>query len=114
MSQPCADGALPVLTPASQSSAAPTRGPWYVINDRGTLEVKGSTVDTVAKLYYPPNGHIEANARLIAAAPDLLEALKELWLRTTVGTEAERVEALSVAGDLLARLGALEAAGTPS
>lgn len=47
------------------------------------------------------------NAPLIAAAPDLVDALRELWLRTACGTDDERVAAMSVAGDLLARLGAL-------
>ena len=36
----------------------------------------------------------EANARLIAAAPELLEALEELSLKAVVGTDDERYAAL--------------------
>lgn len=36
----------------------------------------------------------QANARLIAAAPEIYEALRELHLKAVIGTEAERHAAL--------------------
>jgi hypothetical protein len=52
-----------------------TRGSWDTIG--GFVECKSKTICSV----YPTKIHDEhiANARLIAAAPDLLEALKELY-----------------------------------
>jgi len=43
------------------------------------------------------NRESEANGRLIAAAPELLEALKALHLKTVVGTDNERHDALNAA-----------------
>ena len=54
-------------------SAAHTPGPWY-LNPRGW--VVQSTGDIVTRLECSYNK--EADARLIAAAPELLEALEEL------------------------------------
>lgn len=102
----------------AEPAAAHTPGPWVCYADLPSTEPDWHIVTTSNRLRVLANVHIEpgnktdeANARLIAAAPDLLEALKNLWLRTTVGSDAERVAALTVAGDLLARLGALEATG---
>jgi len=94
-------------------SAAFTPGPWV---SRGRYVGTPNHMSFIAECRdqngnWSDTPHSIANARLIAAAPDLLEALKNLWLRTTVGSDAERVAALTVAGDLLARLGALEATG---
>lgn len=44
-----------------------------------------------------------ANARLIAAAPDLLEALKQLHLKAVIGTDAERHDALNAAWAAIAK-----------
>ncbi|KKK49654.1 hypothetical protein LCGC14_3132890 [marine sediment metagenome] len=46
-----------------------TPGPWHVNGVDAILSVKGNR--SVAKVYHP-----EADARLIAAAPELLEALE--------------------------------------
>ena len=58
-----------------QSSFTP--GPWYFLPDRnGRLQVGPSINYTVAEMCVTPLEGQEANARLIAAAPELLEALK--------------------------------------
>lgn len=61
---------------AVTSGQTHTKGPWFVVKDFGVWYVKGSTVDTVAKLYYPPNGSADANGRLIAASPEIYDALE--------------------------------------
>ena len=51
-----------------------TPGPWA--KDRNIIkDVKGHMIASVS---YEQNGHVQANAVLIAAAPDLLEALRAL------------------------------------
>lgn len=60
-------------------STEPTPGPWRVWAKPGeSPKVGPSSNCTVASIYYPPFGSAEANARLIAAAPDLLDSLREL------------------------------------
>jgi hypothetical protein len=49
----------------------------------------------------------EAWGKAEARARSLTGALKELWVATSCGTDAARIAALSKAGDLLARIGAL-------
>ena len=51
-----------------------TPGPWltdrnHIITDKG---------DEIATASYRQSGYVQANIRLIAAAPELLEALKEI------------------------------------
>lgn len=58
-----------------------TRGPWVAHDDLSITTVAGNAV--VATVYGPGNACVSpeqaaADARLIAAAPDLLEALKDL------------------------------------
>ena len=55
-----------------------TAGPWSV--DKYTLCVEGSDDIAVAQVWYDTRGlkEAEANARLIAAAPELLEALEDI------------------------------------
>ena len=56
-----------------------TPGPWHVYDSR-FREVNGAIMDAagnkVASVYGPTTEELDANARLIAAAPKLLEALK--------------------------------------
>lgn len=55
-----------------------TQGPWHVTtNQHGhwIYDKKGYLVSNASGNIYETNAAIEANARLIAAAPDLLEAL---------------------------------------
>lgn len=57
-----------------------TKGPWRVGKDRETV-TEPNTDDIIAKpgknfSIINPSQRLEANARLIAAAPELLEALK--------------------------------------
>lgn len=55
-----------------------TVGPWYVANKPGfsNLFVYSDTYDIAEVLHAGNNHRQEANARLIAAAPELLEALQ--------------------------------------
>ena len=72
---------------------AATPGPWYVTGkltryveariDGGLIQEVAACGPTKADGGYGPQQ--EANARLIAAAPDLLEALKWMVLRTEEG-----------------------------
>ena len=58
-----------------------TPGPWIVWPDNNNrLQVGQSTNYTVAEMMQTPIHGQEANARLIAAAPDLLDALQHLMV----------------------------------
>jgi hypothetical protein len=60
-----------------------TKGRWSLFyNEQGTYSI-GANVDTedqeiIAEVFECDNGKAEANAKLIAAAPDLLEALMDM------------------------------------
>jgi len=60
-----------------------TPGPWIVCDSPDGLHVTMEHGVRIAELYGVPSGRFpetpEANARLISAAPDLLEAL-EAWM----------------------------------
>jgi hypothetical protein len=63
--------------------SGPTPGPWtvgYTSGSNYTAEVVGESARgkriVLARLPKPPRGTVEANATLMAAAPDLLEALR--------------------------------------
>jgi hypothetical protein len=76
----------------SDTVVSHTPGPWTV-NERGHVSGKRA----VAELYYDPrNPELEANARLIAAAPELLEELRNLewWLTEYVLPAAGNPEAV--------------------
>jgi hypothetical protein len=92
-------------------SGAHTPGPWLVncCTKRGTgfyrhqiANQEGSDADVIAviecnsMLDYPPDDPVaEANARLIAAAPDLLEALRQIEMHAGGALEdADPVKAL--------------------
>ena len=51
-----------------------TPGPWHIANG---VQIR-SNRDQIAKIWMMRDGEGRENARLIAAAPDLLEALNEL------------------------------------
>ncbi len=53
-----------------------TPGPWKVVKLESCLTVKGPEGCRVASLFMPREEMNEANARLIAAAPDMLAALR--------------------------------------
>jgi hypothetical protein len=85
-----------------------TPGPWRVNWPSGASAVVADTPASAFQSggedsvrYY--NGHLIAesispeNLPLIAAAPDLLAALRELHLKAVVGTDAERHAALDMA-----------------
>lgn len=58
--------------------SAYTPGPWqYLRSPSGPIRVGPSHNCTVAVAPFPPAGDQEANVRLIAAAPELFEALSE-------------------------------------
>ena len=58
--------------------SAYTPGPWqYLRSPSGPIRVGPSHNCTVAVAPFPPAGDQEANVRLIAAAPELVEALRE-------------------------------------
>jgi hypothetical protein len=72
----------------TQTQVTHTLGPWSRYNDGPASHIfvestKGGSVCKIAN-----NSHAEANANLIAAAPDLLEAL-EITQRTCVGNFAD-------------------------
>ena len=61
------------------SAPAFTPGPWqYLRSPSGPIRVGPSHNCTVAVAPFPPAGDQEANVRLIAAAPELFEALDEM------------------------------------
>jgi hypothetical protein len=53
-----------------------TPGPWHTAGDQG-VQIR-SEKHQIAKVWTMRGNEWKANARLIAAAPDLLEALREL------------------------------------
>ena len=55
-------------------SAQHTPGPWHTAGDQG-VQIR-SQRDQIAKVWTMRGNEWKANARLIAAAPELLEALK--------------------------------------
>jgi hypothetical protein len=59
-----------------------TPAPWEFLNDFGVMRIKGSAIE-IAQIKITGDGEedfdeAEANAQLIATAPDLLDALQKL------------------------------------
>ena len=82
-----------------------TPGPWTV-NPRklGTVEATDEFgTDVIATMGGSTSGHPVANARLISAAPDMLEALEEAgaYVGTALGTEGDE-EATRIFGIIYA------------
>lgn len=100
-------------------AAGHTPGPWFLSGVRqkvGGADTHSvvATVDgkeiIIASVWYDPRTHEGFHdAKLMASTLDLVGALLTLWLATSCGTDAERLTALSAAGDLLATIGALDA-----
>ena len=82
-----------------------TPGPWEAAWESGDKDIYIGELgyadyrNCFARVDYDDVDHAEAeaNARLIAAAPELLEALDELHAKAVVGTDAERYGALDKA-----------------
>lgn len=101
--------ALAYAEPATQH----TPGPWRLRVNRHTAtsgeEWGWVSANTDQNISLPgvqinwqgPQG--KANARLIAAAPDLLAALQQLHIKTVIGTDEERHAALAAAWRAIAR-----------
>jgi hypothetical protein len=70
------------ISPPSVAQEALTPGDWYIVTCNGSVSIKGPGAVLLARIYHPPAGSALANARLIAAAPELLEALRAChkWL----------------------------------
>jgi len=60
-----------------------TRGPWHYI---GGTQIRSKS-DMIAKVWMMRGGEGIANAQLMAAAPELLEALQ--WVMTAHGEQLE-------------------------
>lgn len=68
-----------------------TPGPWKVAAIPGAVIAVDNT--TIAKVFYGERSVCDANARLIAAAPELLEALKGLESRHEPGVFCDHAAA---------------------
>jgi len=58
--------------------SAPTPGPWRAIGGKGCHVIEAANGTSVAESFGRLDPENIANARLIAAAPDLLTSLREL------------------------------------
>jgi len=87
-----------------------TPGPWRISPSGGLIQqVNGGPLNCVCRGFGRDDESFpnwQANARLIAAAPELAEALK-LWARWDEMTEAELALALETTTAALAKAGAV-------
>lgn len=81
-----------------------TKGPWNALpaDEYGMIDVLANTDmegTLVSRLYVCPNAEEKANANLIAAAPDLLDACKRalLYLGTPKQSQIAELLATSIA-----------------
>lgn len=84
-----------------------TPGPWHVaeMNHYGRVMVNSNGWHVCSAAAGVPTGQVEANASLIAAAPDLLESLKEMSavLHCDPAPSALMIGTLSRAYDAIAK-----------
>jgi hypothetical protein len=71
---PKSSAAATPSTPLRNGKPAHTLGPWHTAGDQG-VQIR-SAKDQIAKVWTMRGDEWKANARLIAAAPELLEALQ--------------------------------------
>ena len=81
-------------------SAKHTPGPWHYADSMGDREIRSSVDITIGEVLGDGNSYCQeeeeerlANAQLIAAAPDMLEALEseEAWRRETDELKASKL-----------------------
>lgn len=85
-----------------------TSGPWavglYGVSERAVIKCGAKTIATIG---YVDDGesnlHTHANARLIAAAPELLEALQAMLADASVGHGVPSFTALDMAKQAIAK-----------
>lgn len=94
--------------PATADKTAAALGPWSV-DFSEAFKIKDANGDTVATLNFihlrgrRPSGEVAASARLIAAAPDLLEALRTIASlmhnlpRSATADQAEQIARAAIA-----------------
>ena len=70
-----------------------TPGPWVVGQSGGVIDRRGCAVAKVQDMPGQDSGERAANAALIAAAPDMLEALRELLAERYALEEPEQFDA---------------------
>ena len=75
----------------------PSPGPWTIYEENGEIEIRDANGKAITTIPYEfRTARDEANARLIAAAPDLLEALQKiLWTPIDV-TDLEKYASVLV------------------
>jgi hypothetical protein len=79
----------------SKIKSSYTPGPWIVSPRGGVVLAKADECGCIATMHKHPlsnNSEQEANARLIAAAPELLEALKAFLTEDSAGFPASNMQ----------------------
>jgi hypothetical protein len=81
-----------------------TPGPWHVKRDNGIYAKDRYIGLSLEGHLYGSDLPCETNARLMAAAPELLEALKELYNASLVMEQPRFYKALAEAKKLIAKI----------